>query len=160
MRRLLLSRLRVLQMWWSLRGACSTALSVPPQKLLRGSALQLLDQHWGWAEQVLPCCASLPLVVENFRGRWKGWELRWSSLPSPCQGSWAGAGDTLKKTTRPGKGCRPLLISWSEVEESIVAAPCSAPGTTAVSHFVCYPAQAVKCSGLLTGFVAYLDHLT
>lgn len=93
-------------------------------------------------------------------GGWKGWDLRWSSLRSPYQGHKAGAGDTLKKTTRPGKGYSPLLISWSEVEESIVAALCSAPGTRAVSRFICYPARGVKCSGLLTVFVAYLDHLT
>lgn len=132
------------------------ALSVPPQKLLRGSGLQLLAQHRGWAEQE----ASLPLVVEGFGGGWKGWDLCWSSLRSPYQGHKAGAGDTLKKTTRPGKGYSPLLISWSEVEESIVAALCSAPGTRAVSRFICYPARGVKCSGLLTVFVAYLDHLT
>lgn len=82
------------------------ALSVPPQKLLRGSGLQLLAQHRGWAEQE----ASLPLVVEGFGGGgWKGWDLHWSSLRS--QGHKAGAGDTLKKTTRPGKGYSPLLIS-------------------------------------------------
>lgn len=132
------------------------ALSVPPQKLLKGSGLQLLAKHQRWTEQE----ASLPLVVEGFRGRWKGWDLRWSSLRSPHQGQQAGAGDTLKKTTRPGKDYSPLLISWSEVEESIVAALCSAPGTRVVSRFICYPARGVKCSGLVTVFVAYLDHLT
>lgn len=75
------------------------ALSVPPQKLLRGSGLQLLAQHWGWAEQE----ASLPLVVEGFGGvEGLGPALELSPKPLPRAQGWCRGHSEEDNTSREG----------------------------------------------------------